>query len=82
MFDYDDITQEDKKFVRDLIDRTTFNGNEKIEVKDVETMLKLKIQKCLFLTRELELIKNQEGQMVIKGEKMKMLLKKMKLQKK
>ena len=32
MFDYDDITQEDKKFVRDLIDRITFNGNEQIYV--------------------------------------------------
>ena len=32
-------------------------------------MLKLKIQKCLFLTRELKLIKNEEEQMVIKGEK-------------
>lgn len=65
MFDYDDITQEDKKFVRDLIDRTTFNGNEQIYVgiKDPDMVV---FDEGIDID---EWIKNEDEQMVIEDEK-------------
>ena len=76
MFDYDDVTQEDKIFICDLIDRNIFNYNEQIyvETKDPEMVV-------FGGGNEID----KSGQMnkwSLTVKIMKMLLKKIKLQKK
>ena len=71
MFDYDDVTQKDKNFICDLVDRTTFNNNEQIyvETKDPE---------MFFLMEEVRLIKQWARTSGHWGrKKMKMLAKKL-----
>ena len=76
MFDYDDVTQEDKIFICDLIDRNIFNDNGKIyvETKDPEMVV---------FGGGNEIDKNgQMNKWSLTVKIMKMLLKKIKLQKK
>ena len=76
MFDYDDVTQEDKIFICDLIDRNIFNYNEQIyvETKDPEMVV---------FGGENEIDKSgQMNKWSLTVKIMKMLLKKIKLQKK
>ena len=74
MFDYDDVTQEDKNFICDLVDKTTFNNNEQIYVET-------KDPKMAFFDRGSETDKTM-GKWLLREKKMKMLAKKIKLQNK